>query len=1698
MAENLGQYTVVVGADYTQFASQIQAISNILSESASKISGQINSMVDGVSASVKGMADVTKASVAESTSAINSMGRSFDAVNADKASNSVRSFGDTADRVRDTMRKTTQEVNVFSDVISKAGSHLAWMASAGLVAGLLAMPVAISNVTESTDALNAKIRQNLELADQYHNNNAQLNADLQTLNSTAQTYAMGFGMSMNEVQEGMQILSRRFKDVASVQYLTSVAMTMSKLDMVDMKKSAQDLEAVMLQFGLNAEGTRNFLNDFTVAVHTARVTGTDLLDALERSGSAFKAFGMGTRESIAAIAALSTETARSGANVGQTFKSIASNFDTKNAVKALQSYNIELYKTDANGMKVMRDGANVFQELQNLFQKLDDEGKRKLAFSLSGGKYQVNQMMAFLADANSNFTKFMDEMKNKSSDEMTQKLLETSMETYQTKIQQFKASMQVLAQTLGNMLLPTLKNVAATLAGTAVYLQKHAATVLMVAKALAALAGTYITVKGVMFAYSAAEWAVTAATTAHAAVMGVLNGIMDTAKAAIVAYNLLVGGTSAVEAAATVTTGILSAAFDALTASIYSIPIAGWLLLAITALGVALYELYEHWNTVKNACIDLWNDFVDTISNIIAVMIVAIPPLGVALYVVYTHWDTVIGALKELWRILTESVHYAVVKIGQYMDNAARFFGEVKDAIVQHVMGIISGIDQAIPGFEDWCSRTFGILYSFAKKVFEIAAKVKTAIREMLHASKDDSSDDENKPKSLDDEINGIHKKAQEESERARQQMLEDMGNNSPAGSPSIGNQIPDGKGGSRGEKNPPDNSPERLIHDFLAKKGWSEEMIAGQLGNVDAESSFNPGAYSYDASSGGHYGLMQWSESRWQELQKNVPGDSGELSTQAAYMDWEFKNHPQDYMMPVMNNEFGQTPEGYAAAIDKYFERSGNTPGDENDTYRQGKAREYYDRFSEGEGKKKELVDPIERNAKTYSELKKVIESRIEQEELKASKEGRYYGPEEKLATIKQYTGTMIGGGSGNYSAEQNWKENLLSGDDAIDTLTAQKMHLVAAKYAELTGGQMPTATSMHRYGNGNSDHDSGHAFDLSDSNLENNPELRQKLMDYARTVGLNPLDEYDPANYQWGKYNVHFSDHGVPIDGEQNATPISAGASPEFQKYLSKAIDDAVKDRLERQSSQYEMESARDRATVDAIHKLESTIIDERKKGGRLGTAEEKIYESMLKSNTLKNDSPEKMRENAKRFNAIADYYDKFNSAVLDASKRHTDALDSMTQKELEFAQKLGLVNSQDMWKYNMGKNERDYAAKQPMLEDNLSKTAKDGKNKEIIDAYRKLMAAESEEDVKHSAEYLISLSKDVDATKKALDTMMDADNKYYSHKEELEQQAFLYENRYIIQAKDSFTNSFEQALEDTLNRTKSFADNVRSIFKAMWNAIVKQISQDIAGRFSKIMSQAIFKLKPNSQQGIGGSKSTGGSTKNMFADMFNTQSIVNQLNPVKTAVQSTFQQISAGSNIVKQTVTGNIQQMTQAALQGETTKQAASAATAATVQADSTATKSSVIADIGTMITQMLAAMAIMFVMSALFGGGGSETSTSTSSVNLGRNPDSYYSTPTFTVPSMDIGGNVEKDMLIYAHKSEMVLTPDQANVIREQANNNRGGGSQKNQRPVVVKSTFAPNLIDSRGIKDVYHQTNRDLAKQVKSSIRNGHLTARGLV
>lgn len=236
---------------------------------------------------------------------------------------------------------------ILGDYSRRIRSHLEWITSGALIAGVVAIPMEIENIIKKTDSWTQKIKQNLELTQQYKDNASQLNADMSHLQDVASVYAVGYGAKVEEILESMSILSRRFKDTDTITYLENLVLTIHKLDNVPLAETSQNLEAVILQFGLDTQQTKQFVNELSVAVHSARISGQELLDALQRSGSVFHQYGADTKEAIAVVSALATTTARSGATIGNSWKSILSSTEKGKVQDVFEQLGISMY--DAEG-----------------------------------------------------------------------------------------------------------------------------------------------------------------------------------------------------------------------------------------------------------------------------------------------------------------------------------------------------------------------------------------------------------------------------------------------------------------------------------------------------------------------------------------------------------------------------------------------------------------------------------------------------------------------------------------------------------------------------------------------------------------------------------------------------------------------------------------------------------------------------------------------------------------------------------------------------------------------------------------------------------------------------------------------------------------------------------------------------------------------------------------------------------------------------------------------------------------------------------------------------------------------------------------------------------------------------------------------------------------------------------------------------
>ena len=639
--------------------------------------------------------------------------------------------------------------------------------------------------------------------------------------------------------------------------------------------------------------------------------------------------------------------------------------------------------------------------------------------------------------------------------------------------------------------------------------------------------------------------------------------------------------------------------------------------------------------------------------------------------------------------------------------------------------------------------------------------------------------------------------------------------------------------------------------------------------------------------------------------------------------------------------------------------------------------------------------------------------------------------------------------------------------------------------------------------------------------------------------------LDQRPSTPEQWASLiNQHFERSGEPagspIDMERqgNARQIAEKYGKNNGEINYTDIDSLIKKNYQEVKRVYD-------------EKLES-LKYEREKIGQSVSASEKLnlYKEIVNPNDFA-----ALKEARKDYKALLLEAVKEERKRLEASKSATDtqvkAIEKMADAEIAFAEKLGLINKSDVRKYNYEKNESNYARQKPILDAKLGATVdlQKATADEMLAVYQQLIYAQSELEARHYAEKLFYLSRDVDATQKALNEEFKLEETYQNKRRELNEEAFLHKSRYALTFIDSLTKGIEEGLEGILNRTKSFAEAFRDIFKGLVQDIIKLFSQDFAERIKKWLSNAIFKPKATGNKAgayedIVGMKSAGGKSIGGDNNSFNligwAQNSLSSLgggtdkgkgvgqNPLvkalggysfasemRKAVQpgmialrnTTQMTINGMSNITQQgmqTISGGIQTGTQAMTmtwQGmEVSKQMATEMGNAGIVANSQATAATVQATTAQMMGWIMAVLALF----SLFGGGGGSSTTEThDSVNLGRSPDSYYMTPspvlqstTFNVPSFDIGGNIEQDMFAMVHKGEMVLTPEQAEVIRSSART--GGNIGNGSANANVKSSINVTTVSSRGFEQVLRDYNRDLSKNVKKGIRNGYLNAKGLV
>lgn len=163
-----------------------------------------------------------------------------------------------------------------------------------------------------------------------------------------------------------------------------------------------------------------------------------------------------------------------------------------------------------------------------------------------------------------------------------------------------------------------------------------------------------------------------------------------------------------------------------------------------------------------------------------------------------------------------------------------------------------------------------------------------------------------------------------------------------------------------------------QFIMNYFTNKGWSKNAICGMLGNMQRESTMNPGLWEsldYGNYSGG-YGLVQWTPATNFTNWASANGYSiGSITGQCARIIYELENGLQYYPSTDYSLSFSQysvstqTPEYLAAAFAYNYERAGVVALSERQQY----ARYWYNQLTSGFTFTPRLTDSGMQGSKYY-----------------------------------------------------------------------------------------------------------------------------------------------------------------------------------------------------------------------------------------------------------------------------------------------------------------------------------------------------------------------------------------------------------------------------------------------------------------------------------------------------------------------------------------------------------------------------------------------------------------------------------------------------------------------------------------------------------------------------------------------------------
>ena len=283
--------------------------------------------------------------------------------------------------------RITGQADEFTKSIEASNARvIAFGASVGIINSVVQAFKGLVSTTIEVEQSLAKINSILQA------NTGELNAFKQEIFSIAKSTQQSFATVSDAALE----LSRQGLSATEVISRLNDSLILSRLSGLSAAESVAGLTAAVNSFSKAGLTTGEVLNKISAAANKFAVSERDLIEGFKRSASVAEQAGVSIDELGGIITAVQQRTARGGAVIGNSFKTIFTRIGRAENLELLRSIGVEISDLEGNILPATKLIEGLAKQLQNL----SDVEVRSVTERIGGG-FQIAPLLAALSDYNS-------------------------------------------------------------------------------------------------------------------------------------------------------------------------------------------------------------------------------------------------------------------------------------------------------------------------------------------------------------------------------------------------------------------------------------------------------------------------------------------------------------------------------------------------------------------------------------------------------------------------------------------------------------------------------------------------------------------------------------------------------------------------------------------------------------------------------------------------------------------------------------------------------------------------------------------------------------------------------------------------------------------------------------------------------------------------------------------------------------------------------------------------------------------------------------------------------------------------------------------------------------------------------------------------------------------------------------------------